>query len=304
MKKLIRKIIIALGLAGLAGPPVFAYTAYPWLNGGATNGGLTSGSLIGYTVLGSDGTTVIAGRATTGIVEIGGGTYVIANGISVPDGSAYIIKWDRSDSSTQLGAAPTVPNSYLGTIKASTASLTYDGSGYVKSDNQTNVTLASGQNVATIGGQAPPTNWSTTSISGSGVVSANATQFGGQATVLDGNNLPKVAATDWAGSLITTAQPNTAAVTVAGYASNQDPGYLVGTRTVDGSVTFDGSLAALLANLLGPSSNSFNSTTHVLTTTYTRQNGSTTAYTNSTTYNGSTTPPVQSRTGAVGTLPN
>jgi len=235
--------------------------------------------------------------------------------------------------------AATVPNSYLGSIKAVTGVIQFDGSNNVKSAPQTAVTLQSGQNVATVGGLAPPTHWSNEAITAGGTVSANSlqigsqnvaldgnnllkidledvhasalsaaivpantTQFLGQAVSLDSNNVPKVDAFSWNGSLITTGVPNTAGVTIAGYASNQDPGYLIGKHVVDGSITVNGLFALQLAQILGVATNSFSAPT--LTTIYKRQDGTTTALTNSTTVQAGVTPQVLAITRTPGTLPN
>lgn len=331
-----KKIVLCVVLFLCCVLPSFAYTAYPWINASSTFSGFTGS--IGYTVIAADGTTIIAARTTTGIVETGGGTYIVANGITVPDGSAYVVRWDKSGTQ-YLGSAFTVANSYLGSIKAVTGVLQFDGSNYIKSDPQTSVTLAANQNVATIGGLSPPTHWNNEAITIGGIVTANSTQIGsqnvaldsnnllkidledihntslttafvpanvvqfnGQNTVLDVNNLPKVADSSWNGSLITTAVPNTAAVTIAAYASNQDPGYLIGKHVVDGSITVNGLFAAQLASILGSGGNTFIAPT--LTTTYKRQDNTTTAFISSTIYGAGVTPPVTSRTGTVGTLPN
>ncbi len=117
MKKTLRIVNLALAVFAvlllLAAPVLAAYTAYPTLAAGASNTGLgTSGTAtLGYTILATDGTTVITSRTTAGIVEVGGGNYLISGGISVPSGTTYEVKWDRSDTSTTLGAAPTQPNS-------------------------------------------------------------------------------------------------------------------------------------------------------------------------------------------------
>jgi hypothetical protein len=105
-------IFLALFLL-VSSPAMAAYTAYPDLTSSTTNGGLTTGSLIGYTVYALDGATVIQTRTTTGIVEspAGSGYYTIAAGLSVPAGTTYIVRWDRSDTSTFLGAAKTQVNS-------------------------------------------------------------------------------------------------------------------------------------------------------------------------------------------------
>lgn len=316
--------------------PATAYTAYPTLSASTTYAGLTGS--IGYTVLATDGSTVIAARTTTGVVEVGGGVYCVASGITVPDGSAYYVKWDKSGTLV-LGGAATVPNSYLGSIKAVTSALQLDGSNYIKSDPQTGVTLQSGQNVATVGGLAPPAHWNNALITTGGVVTANTMQIGGQNVALDGNNLlkvdledvhasalsaaivpanttqflgqavsldsnnvPKMDSFSWNGSLITTAVPNTGGVTIAAYASNEDPGYLVGKHTVDGSITVNGLFALQLAQILGVAINSFSAPT--LTTTYKRQDGTTTALTNSTTVQAGVTPQVLAITRMPGTLPN
>jgi hypothetical protein len=84
-----------------------AYVAYPALAAGGSNAGLVTGALVGYTVLGADGVTVIAVRATAGISDLGGGNYVVPAGVTVPDGL-----------STVLGAAPTQQSDIAGSIKA------------------------------------------------------------------------------------------------------------------------------------------------------------------------------------------
>ena len=335
MKKTLFTIVLTLLCASSA----LAYTAYPTITTGIT--GLTSGSLIGYTVLSTNGSTVITARTTTGVVEVGGGVYVVSGGITVPDGTVYIIKWDRSDTSVVLGAAPTCYSSLDNDVKLVTKNIQFDGSNYVETHPETAVSIASGQNVATVGSQSPPTNWSSTQITSGGVVTANATQIGSQNVALDANNLLKTDLQDvygsalttayvpantqqlnghavsldsnndlyidaayWNASAISTTVPNTAAVTVGAYATHEDPGYLIGNRTADGSITYDGVLAAETASLFGTATNSFNGSTHTLTTTYLLQNNSTTAFTNSTVYGSNVNSvPVSSRSGSAGTLP-
>lgn len=96
-----------------------SYTAYPSLNAGASNSGLSNG-ILGYTVLGTDAISIILPRNTTGIVEIGTGSYVIPAGISIPTGGVYYVKWDRSDTGVVLGAAPT-----KGALENSTSNVNY-----------------------------------------------------------------------------------------------------------------------------------------------------------------------------------
>jgi len=87
-----KRLLVACAALFALASPAMAYTAYPWINAGSTYSGL---STIGYTVLGPDGVTVEAARTTTGVVGLGGGSYVVASGITVPDGSAYYVKWDN-----------------------------------------------------------------------------------------------------------------------------------------------------------------------------------------------------------------
>jgi hypothetical protein len=78
----------------------------------------------------------------------------------------------------------------------------------------------------------------------------------------------------------------------------------VWAKVMDGSLTAQDVMVMQAAGMVGTVSNTFNTGTHTLTTLYKRQDGTTTAYGNSTVYgNLATAPGVQTRTGTIGTLP-
>jgi hypothetical protein len=164
MKKTV--IFFALSLL-LSAPAMAAYTAYPDLTSSTANGGLTTGSLIGYTVYALDGATVIQTRTTTGIVEspVGSGYYTVTSGLSVPTGTTYIVRWDRSDTSTFLGAAKTQINS-LGTDTLAQA--TTNGTSLTAVQSKTAL-------IATNAADSPATNTAQANAASSatGIASAN-----------------------------------------------------------------------------------------------------------------------------------
>ncbi len=187
MKKTLRIVNLALAVFAvlllLAAPVLAAYTAYPTLAAGSSNTGLgTSGTAtLGYTVLATDGTTVITARTTAGIVEVGGGNYVVSGGISVPSNTTYVVKWDRSDTSTTLGAATTQPNS-LGTDNNTriTTALPNAAPGTAGGEltfgtgaGQINPNGAGAVPASTLAGQTPPANWNLAAIDSAGKVGMN-----------------------------------------------------------------------------------------------------------------------------------
>jgi hypothetical protein len=87
-------------------------------------------------------------------------------------------------------------------------------------------------------------------------------------------------------------------------AAGSGNGLITVSTTIDGSITISNILGAMLAGQIGKVTNSFNPSTHTLTTAYYRQDGVTVAYTTSTVYSsGALAPAVNSRTGTLGTLP-
>lgn len=93
------------------------------------------------------------------------------------------------------------------------------------------------------------------------------------------------------------------AITAANALIGINTGDLLGA-TVDGSLTVQDVLALIASGQVGKVTNSWNSGTDTLTTTYYRQDGTTVAWTNATVYTAIANPPVvQSRTGSAGTLP-
>jgi hypothetical protein len=79
---------------------------------------------------------------------------------------------------------------------------------------------------------------------------------------------------------------------------------VVWAATMDGSITSKAALVALIANILGTGTNTYNATTRVLTTAKKKQDGVTTAYTVNTTLNaGAAAPNPASATVTPGTLP-
>lgn len=124
-----------------------------------------------------------------------------------------------------------------------------------------------------------------------------ATNLGTTNTRVSANTLIAASVTGAVGSV-------TGNVTVGAYASGQDPWTLWAAGTVDGSVDAKDVLAVLLAGQIGAVTNSYSAGTFTLTTPYKRQDGTTTAFTNTTVYaTGTGAPPVQTRSGSIGTLP-
>lgn len=189
------------------------------------------------------------------------------------------------------------------------------------------VSLAAGQNVATVGGQAPPANWASMAITGGGAVTVatnnDKTGYTASASNLPGDYARNNVSPSWynvspswytaptnadtsgvatlltripsaftftAGNVNAAAQNFPASVTVGGYSAGQDPATLVTGATLETGETLAQTLKLIRAILAGKA------TVTGSTVVFSRKDGSTVAFTITSDSSGNRTSPT------VGTL--
>ena len=318
---------LAVVAAVLVASPLFAASiAYPFRitdNSGSLVAGATV--KVGSTTLTSN--VVPVSSATTTTVGTTAGEYVLGTG-AVPGGSLTVTLIDfgtgdydliydpTSQGEMYFPLAVTKSGSVITGTNGTLALIATKDSSYIQTALPNAAPAASGgiPTVGTSTGQITPDgsgNVYVSSGTGTGQVSLSSGEVLLQATQT-GVTIPTVTAvgsvSGAVGSVTGAVGSVTGGVTVASGSitsiSTADA-TAVGQRTADGLVTFDGALAMLISYLEGVGANSYNAGTLTLTSTYKRQDGSTTAYTHTTVLNsGSSAPTPASAAGSLGTLPN
>lgn len=183
-------------------------------------------------------------------------------------------------------------NSNVTAVKVQTDKLQYDGGNNVRSAPQTAVSLAGGQNVATIAGLAPPANWPNMGINaGDGGVTVHSNLDKGN-TVLASSEHTNIQGDAAAGILVTPSQKlatdisGSPILSAAVMQALRDVYY---AKIIDGSIDAQGYMVLSLASIAGDGANTFNATTHVNTATRKRQDHTTPAYATATQYGASQT---------------